>query len=326
MPRPPWIQALGRSLRANRGAKAVALLLAIPSWYAIQAAISFETELTDIPLTIKVQEGWAIQDRSATVVDVVFRGPQDEIRSLTREQVQVVADVGAETFTNGLVVPLRPRNVQSPGFARPVSIRPAEVRLTLDQEVEKHVPVRAVFAGTLPDDVEMQPARCEPATVTLLGPRRRVQEIETVQTVPIDLEGRIQSFRKSRVGLQQPAENWIARFDPVAVAVEVNMLEHVETREWPTCPIAVLLRPGWRLRGAVEPAAAHVVVRGSPRALGRLETEPLRVYVDGTELSTPGQHEVPLRLMLPSGVRLESVEPNRVRLDIEESRQEGAIP
>lgn len=64
-----------QAVQHNKGTKLASLLLALICWYAIQAAISFEAVVTDVPLTVKVNEGWAVLDRSDKTVDVLFADP-----------------------------------------------------------------------------------------------------------------------------------------------------------------------------------------------------------------------------------------------------------
>jgi len=53
----------------NKGAKAASIVLAVIVWYAIQAAISNEAVVADVPVTLVVDPGWAILDRSVKTVD-----------------------------------------------------------------------------------------------------------------------------------------------------------------------------------------------------------------------------------------------------------------
>jgi YbbR domain-containing protein len=104
---------------------------------------------------------------------------------------------------------------------------PPNVGFILDPQGEKRVAVRAAFQGEALEGVQMVQVRCDPATVMLHGPRRRLAEIEAVATVPIDLEGRSRPFRKTHVALVLSPDTWLANGTVSNITVEVTLAENV---------------------------------------------------------------------------------------------------
>ena len=101
------LERLRKIVLHNKGLKAAALVLAFVTWYAIRSVINFETVVSDIPLTIQVNPGWAILDQSAKTVDVLFRGSQEDIRYLNRDQIKVEVDIRGKPFAEALNVKLQ---------------------------------------------------------------------------------------------------------------------------------------------------------------------------------------------------------------------------
>ena len=60
---------------------------------------------------------------------------------------------------------------------------------------ELPIVVKADVQGTLPEGYEIENVVCSPAAVTVRGPSTKLETVEAVRTAPIDLEGRLQSFR-----------------------------------------------------------------------------------------------------------------------------------
>ena len=96
------LERLRKIMLHNKGLKAAALVLAFVTWYAIRSVINFETVVSDIPLTIQVNPGWAILDRSAQTVDVLFRGSQEDIRYLNRDQIKSRSGYSRKTFCRSI--------------------------------------------------------------------------------------------------------------------------------------------------------------------------------------------------------------------------------
>ena len=314
----PRIPVLSRFFLHNKGAKAASVCIAFVIWYVIQSIINYETVVSDVPLTIQVDPGWAILDRSAETVDVLFRGSQEDIRKLTRDQVGVDVDIRGQPFRSTSTVRLDTRNIKAPGAVRVVSVRPEEVALRLDQEGEKQVAVKAELQGGPPEGCEVESVACVPASVVLYGPRQRLDEVETVRTMPIDLEGRTRSFRKLKMGIVQPSEAWAARIAPSNVVVEVTIVERSAAKDLEEVPVRVLLPSGPRARVDVFPDKVKVVVKGRAELLRNLQAGDVQAYADCAGLQAGASYDLPVRIQVPQGLSAQAVEPPTVKITMGE--------
>ena len=217
------------------------------------------------------------------------------------------------------MVSIEPRNVRFAGGARPAYIKPNQLMLKLDHEVVKMVPVKVDFQGTLPPGSEVSGSISAPAAVRLTGPRQRIRDIEIVRTEAIDLEGRQQSFRKSKVKLLPPGENWLARLDPDSVMVDVTILARSTTRDFTNLPVRVLNSPANPLRARrLEPTEVNVRVKGPIELIESLNRDKVQPYVDCATLTSGGEYELPVRLSSPDGVSAGEIEPAAVTADLAE--------
>lgn len=300
----------------NKGLKAASLVLAFVTWYAIRSVINFETVVSDIPITIQVNPGWAILDRSAQTVDVLFRGSQEDIRYLNRDQISVEADIRGKSLAGALSVKLEPKNVQAPGAVRAVVIWPDEITLKLDQESEKQVPVKADMQGAVPEGYEVDTVKCTPASVLLQGPRQRLDEIESVRTAAVDLEDRVRSFKKLKMMVVPPGENWVGRVSPSNVVVEVAIVERSATREIQELPVHVLVSPGVGPKLDIWPVKVNVVLKGLAESLKNLKPEDVQVSVDCSALQAGASYDLPVRVHASAGVTAIRVEPPTVKVTV----------
>ena len=295
----------------NKAAKVVALFLALITWYAIKELISYEEDITDVPIEILVGDGWAILDRSENSVVVTFRGERSAVRDLDPDQVKLVLDFGGVEELGTTFVTLKPQNVVAPSQVRAVAVEPSTLFVSLDQESQRTVAVTPSIQGQLPDGYELETAICKPEMVQLFGPRLKLDEIVDVKTVPIDLAGRLVSF-KLRVPIASQSESWVARVEPSIVQVDVTIVERSATREFSDVPVLTLFGNGRRPPLTLSQTNAQVIVEGRSEVLETLNTQSLRAYVDCNGLLPNTTNLIPVRVHVPQGVVLQQVEPTEL--------------
>ncbi len=297
-----------RAVANNKYTKLIALVLAVITWYAVQPAISFETVVSDVPVRIQVDPGWAVLEQSVAAVDVHFRGSREAIRFLSIEQPEVSLDVRGLQYGDSLTMPIPLKNVRAPGGARPVYLRPGEVVLTIDQESEKVVPVKANVQGSPPDGIEVERTVTTPAVVSISGPRQRLETVDSVRTMPIDLEGRLQSF-KARVAVVSPSKTWVARMEPERVDVEVVLVERSASAEWKDIAVRAMVSPGKHPHAEITPTRVNVVLKGRAELLDALETDAIQAFVDCSRIDADTRYDLPVTLHLPPRITAEAIEP-----------------
>lgn len=307
-----------RDRRANRWLAALSLVLATIVWYAIRDAISFETVLRDVPILVRPGEGLTVLEQSHDTADIRFRGAQSDLANLDAERTRIQVDVSsAPSSQQGarMSLTLRPSHVRSPSGARAVRIDPDALSFSIDREGERHVPVRAAFQDAPPEGYEIGSVTCSPATVMLKGPLSKLQEVEVVHTLPIDLQGRVQSF-KVRGSVVPPAAFAGARVDPERVAVEVGIVEHATVRRLDAVPVRALVRAGPSPALDVEPSTVQVQLQGRVGSLETLDPAAVQAFVETVALDRGVAYELPVQVYVPPGVRLHSVAPTSVKVTV----------
>ncbi|MFO1489751.1 MAG: CdaR family protein [Kiritimatiellia bacterium] len=284
------------------------LFMAVLIWFAIRQVTSYEETLYDIDLDIRQGEGWAVEDVSSDAFQITFQGSREDISRLKRESIRVEIDLrGRENDQQ--VLKLGPKNIIFPGVARVSSIRPDSVRVRMDQEVEKSVPVKAVFAGTLSPGYAKDAETVQPPAVTLRGSRKQLDLITSLQTSPIDLSGRPNSF-ETRVTVLPPAGSWVKRIEPNRVLVLVSISHRVVEKTFDRVP--VLVPPG---NGVAEPAFVSVRAEADEDKAALLKPGAVEVLLDIVpDLPADPAALHPLRGRAPEGVRILEVTPSKAGL------------
>ena len=305
-------------LGTRNGIRLVAGVTAVVVWYSIRAATSNSTLITDIPLAIQPPPDWTVVDRSAKTVDVAFLGTRDDLRYLNRELIKATVDARHHTNSARFVVPVGSRHINAPGSARIDFIRPAVVTLRLDREITKQVPVKVETQNLLPDGYEIEKMIVTPATVQLSGPARRLENIESISTTPIDLDGRIRSINKRRIALATDDTLAGVTVDPPSVTLDLPIVERSVSARYADLPVLPMLPPGRTLRADLEPDAATLTVKGRPELVKALASENIRLFVDATEITGARAVKLPIRAVLPNGISLVLAEPATVSVRLKE--------
>jgi len=298
---------------ANRRIAVLALFLATVVWYAIRAVIRFDAVVSDIPIEILHDEGLAVLDLSDEVVDIRFRGSRSDVRELTREQVRIVIDVRGKPTMGQQTARIEAANVHAPAAVRAISIQPDILTFSLDREGERQIPVRVEYQGTLPDGYEVEQTLCTPASVEIRGPMTRLEAADVVRTAPVDLDGRVQTFRARRPLVAPPGLE-ASRLDPDRVQIEVAILEHAANHTVDAVPVLLLTPPVGPMPVLLSPKQVSVVLQGRADVLKNMDAGEIRAYVDCSTLSSEDEMELPIRIHLMSGVRLASVTPSSARI------------
>lgn len=293
--------------------KLLCLALAFAVWQAVRENTSFEMMVSDVPVTVTAGEGRAVFDQSTDTVSIHFRGSREDIRFISSDQIEVKIDVSGDKKNLRQTIKFSPRYVKAPSRAHVVQFSPSEITVTIDREVERVLPVKAVFEGELPQGIQMEKNFCTPATAGVRGAERLLRDLEQVRTVPISLDGRYNSF-KTHVAVASAGQPWTVL--PEHVMVEVSLVERVASRKIENSDVRPMLASDDTRVVKIRPEKVSVTLRGSPQRIADLNARDVYTYIDCTDLTEPADYEVPVRADVPAGLQVEKIEPATVQVTV----------
>jgi YbbR domain-containing protein len=179
---------LRRHVLHNFGIKLLSLALAVGLWLAVtrdpisEVAVQVPIEFRNIP------ENLEINTESIPRAEIRVRGPQRIVRRLQS------ADIYAEIELDGMrpgerTFDLTAEQVHHPRQIEVVQVIPSQFHLTFDARLVRQVPVRPRVFGTFAAGYRIGRIDAEPATITISGPRQRVEAVEAAITDPVDASG-----------------------------------------------------------------------------------------------------------------------------------------
>jgi YbbR domain-containing protein len=302
MPRTPeW---LTRIVGTNLALKALAFGLALITFHAVRSTTSYEASF-EVPLAVEVEKGFAVMSQDPLTVEVTCRGSQEDLAGLKQEKVKVVVNARTDSPDEPeRTLPVGTGDVRSAPRVRVIRVRPETVRLRFDREDSKVVAVsRPRVVGTpFRGKVELT---YEPTNVTVYGSHRGLKEIASVDTQPVDVDGRAQSFSRV-VGVLPPANTWVSSIAPPEVTVKVSISTRTIDRVWTNVPVLAILRSG-RIRNVVfDPPAVTVTLRGREEVLSGLVLPPAAVLADCSAVDPSTSNRVAVAANLPPSIDVQA--------------------
>ncbi len=179
---------LQRYVFKNAGLKVISLLLAVGLWLAVagnpvaEVAITIPIELHNFPQNLE------IANERIPEAQVRVRGPERLIRRLEPSEIHVELDLagskaGERTFD------LSAQQVRESRELEVVQIIPTQVHLVFDERMIRTVEVRPRVMGSFASGVRVARVEANPATITISGPKQRVDMVEAAITDPVDASG-----------------------------------------------------------------------------------------------------------------------------------------
>ena len=297
---------------SNGKLKAMALVLSLVAWSIVKQITSYNRMISGVPLELILPEGWAVKDRSVSMFDVTFHGTREDLLLLDARSILMNIDLRAEAYEGEKTIVLSEKTVSHTGNSKVSEIDPPEVTIVFDQEVKKRVPVNVNIQGELQLGIRVETADADPKLVTVSGAKKSLDSITSLQTAPVDLTGRIQSFEQ-RVEVIAPDENWSGKVSPPEVRVKVTLVGVKDQRTHTNIPVQVMsssqtVSPsGWKR----TPEAVNVILQGRAELLEGLRSDQIRAYVVGTD---PEIQDAEVQVHVPAGVEVLAILPESVTL------------
>jgi YbbR domain-containing protein len=209
---------LHRHVLHNLGLKLISLALAVGLWLAVardpvaEVAVDVAIEFHNIPQNLE------ISSENIPRAQIRLRGPERVVHHLQS------ADVYAEVELSGLrpgerTFDLTAQQIHQPAELEVVQIVPNQLHLNFDARLVRQVPVQPRIVGTFVSGYDIAQVVVEPANITISGPKKHVEGVESAITDPVDVSGVMSRATFTRHAYVSDALIQVASSDPVRVTV-----------------------------------------------------------------------------------------------------------
>jgi hypothetical protein len=259
--------------------KAIAVGLALMLWLAVNAEETVLQIFQAVPVEVaNLPQGLAIAEPWDDVVTVRARGSQGDLRDLTAGLLSQTIDL-SDAVVGDNFYSLLDDDRAAPRGIQIESVDPAQIRIVLEERIQKEVPVSAVTSGEPAPGFEVVGRRTEPDTVIVAGPRSAVVGMERVPTTAVDLSGRREAFQQAVTLVAGNPFVELPRARTVQLFIDV--VEQALSQQFDGVGVEVINNA---FRVTVNPDQLSVVLSAPSSVLEQVELENLRMVIDADGL------------------------------------------
>jgi YbbR domain-containing protein len=178
-----------RTLFHNIGLKIISLLLAIGLWGWLVARDPIAEVELRVPIEFQnLPDRLEIDSANSTEVQIRVRGPERVIHRL--QTADVHAEINLATVRPGeRTFDLSSSQIRVPQDLEVVQIIPGQFHLSFDDRATRAIEVRPRVTGNFASGMRVAQVIADPPNVTIMGPRHRVDAVDTAITDPVDATG-----------------------------------------------------------------------------------------------------------------------------------------
>lgn len=288
------------------GLKALALIIAVGLWFAghrdIERSIEVPVEFRNIPADLMVM------DNRVDFVVLRVTGPRTLVSTMDADEMKLSLDLTAAK-TGTASYPLGGSLFNIPRGVTVARITPPVVHLRMEPVIKLTLPVSVRLSGKPAPGFRVAQTIIQPERVTVQGPADEVRRLTAVETVAVDLHD-TRGVPKRLVRLT--SEGKPLTFLPDQVEVSVILEEEQASRDFPQVEIGTKDFKGVY---TVNPKTIFLRLSGPKNILDKLQLGSVNVFLKLPGLAA-GEHNLPLQLELPSGVKVVEQRPAMVRVKI----------
>jgi YbbR domain-containing protein len=263
----------------NTGLKVLALLITAVLWLSVASRPVSQIPFRDVPIELRnIPESpqLVVSKYDTLSAQVYLTGPRDVLDTIRASELVVFADL--TNIEPGVrVVKLDLDSSRLPSGVTSQAVEPRIIRLTVEREVEREVPVVPRFEGEPPEGYEIISRNLSPATVHIVGAASHVRDITEVSTETVGLSDRTSQFTE-KVAIDVGSPNvTIKSGDPREAVLNLNIGEVRKERVIERVPIIV---QGNTQPVQTMPMFVRVTLFGARSAIDAMTPEDVTAIID----------------------------------------------
>lgn len=194
-----------------------------------------------------------------------------------------------------------------------ISPEPAEITVTMERRSSRVVPVTPAFRGYLEPGYNLKAFDISPGEVEIVGPESAISRLSDMTTEPIELTGKMSDFAvKARI-VHSNALIQVSGSD--VVQFRGTVAKSVAAKSFVAMPIQVEGLQADLVLEAPLPTA-RINVKSASADVHAISLPAQAVAVDFSGIHKPGSYTLPIVVVLPESLTLESLEPASVTVRI----------
>jgi len=246
-------------------------------------------------------------------IRVLVRGPRERIEQIDDEDYEVFGETREDRGEGNYLIPLR---LSRSGGKPPIegieaNLEITEIRLTLEKSTTRVIEVRIPVIGNPESGYQLESIQASPPSVTVRGPRTRVNSLMRILSENLEISSRTESF-STRLQLMSP-DPLVDLVSGSLVDVRVNIVPIIEEKEIFDLPV-VFQGLADNLSVLSEPVLANLKIQGPQALVNQASPQTLLPTIDLSAIVNPGTYDLPIRWNLDPRLSILDQEPKTARV------------
>lgn len=291
--------------------KILSVFIALGMWIMVVSGHEETKEMTVPVKLINVSNGKvAIADYPNVSINI--KGAARLMQSLANSDVLLDIDVAA--FPNGQSIRrILPVDFKTPLGLEVVDVKPAELRITLDNITAKDVRVLPSIIGEVKQGYMVESITLKPNSVSVTGAKSVLSKLENISTMPINLSERSENFVQNVVLKDYEG---VTKIQPSSVEVRVKLRENMVEHEFTNVPVECMNLKS-NLMVANTPSLSYVKARGREDIIDTF-LDTVTFVTDCSNINGPGNYTGSVAYRTNLIVDILNLEPQTINIEIKE--------
>lgn len=295
-------------LTNNLGLKIISLFLAIGFWFYAIGEESIEITRS-VPLKIEIANDKLSEvSRSVDSLRVTFSAPRQLASNLMSENITAAHRVEGMKGAGNYTFAVTPQDISVNYPEVKISkIIPLSVTVSLDELIVKKLAVKANLDGepAFGYRVDTSATELDPNTVLVQGPKSVLEKLDSIPTDPIQLVGRIRSFRRTTAIQKNPKIKILG--DGIA-DVQISILPEFSEKTFAKISVRPLGNPASERYVVLDAKQTELILKGPSAVLDKLDPATILAFVDVEGLKE-GEYNLSVKVILPPDLTLKGDSP-----------------
>lgn len=291
--------------------KILSVLIALGMWIMVVSGHEETKEMTVPVKLINVSNGKvAIADYPNVSINI--KGAARLMQSLANSDV--LLDIDVATFPNGQSIRrILPEDFKTPLGLEVVDVKPAELRITLDNITAKDVRVLPSIIGEVKQGYMVESITLKPNSVSVTGAKSVLSKLENISTMPINLSERNENFVQNVVLKDYEG---VTKIQPSSVEVRVKLRENMVEHEFTNVPVECMNLKS-NLMVVNTPSLSYVKARGREDIIDTF-LDTVTFVTDCSNINGPGNYTGSVAYRTNLIVDILNLEPQTINIEIKE--------
>lgn len=298
--------------------KLISFCFALFLWYfvvgedKVDMTISIPVEIVNLPADL------TISNQFKRELELTVNGPRGLVRNLSQQHISRPIDL-AKAEPGPMVIKNTSDSISLPRGVRLIRVRPTDIILQMDRQLEKNIPIRASTTGSPPSGFELVSVTLEPSSIPVSGPQTVIGNERSFSTEPIDISGLTQSTRITvALQLTQAIHDLVG--EPLVTA-DIVIQEKKSEKTVSGIPIRLLL--SGKNPYTLFPETVTVKAKIPLSVLNA--TEDLKSLFTSRVLARdlqPGKHTLNIEVISENNIEITNIMPQNVVAEIQGIKEE----